>query len=209
MKKVDYKQLLGDLGEDPNQYGVVKFDTIIGRALYQFASALTDVLKSNLTEKQAYYSESELLQSLIAVPVQRRGKNYLVTIRGNDYAFFVDKGVSGTRNKYNSPFSFKNEYVSKNFNKSLREWFSKRGFQLDSRYSNTRNLTKQQRATKQIDEKTKMAYAMGVSIKRKGLKPTLFITDAVTEATIESMASGLANAIGASITITLANNLMR
>jgi hypothetical protein len=70
-------------------------------------------------------------------------------------------------------------------------------------------LTKQQRATKQIDEKTKMAYAMGVSIKRKGLKPTLFITDAVTEATLESMASGLANALGASITITLANNLMR
>jgi hypothetical protein len=54
-----------------------------------------------------------------------------------------------------------------------------------------------------------MAYAMGVSIKRKGLKPTLFITDAVTEATLESMASGLANALGASITITLANNLMR
>jgi hypothetical protein len=209
VKKVDYKQLLGDLGEDPNQYGVVQFDTIIGKALYQFASALTDVLKSNLTEKQAYYSESELLQSIIALPVQTRGKNYLVTIQGNDYAFFVDKGVSGTQHKYNSPFSFKNEYVSKNFNKSLRKWISKRGIPIQSRYSQTRNLTKQQRATKQIDEKTKMAYAMGVSIKRKGLKPTLFITDAVTEATLESMASGLANALGASITITLANNLMR
>lgn len=105
MKKVDYKALLGDLGEDPNQYGVLQFDTIVGRALYQYASALTDVLKSNLTEKQAYYSESELLQSIIALPVQMRGKNYLVTIQGNDYAFFVDKGVSGTRNKYPSPFS--------------------------------------------------------------------------------------------------------
>jgi hypothetical protein len=209
MKKVDYKKLLGDLGEDPNQYGVVQFDTIVGRALYQYASALTDVLKSNLTEKQAYYSESELLQSIIALPVTTQGKNYLVTIQGNDYAFFVDKGVSGTRNKINSPFSFKNEGVSPNFNKSLRGWISKRGIKLESRYSQTRNLTKQQRATKQIDEKTKMAYAIGRSIKRKGLKPTLFITDAVTEATLESMASGLANALGSSITITLANNINR
>lgn len=209
MKKVDYKALLGDLGENPDQYGVLQFDSIVGKALYQYASALTDVLKSNLTEKQAYYSESELLQSIIALPVSMRGKNYLVTIQGNDYAFFVDKGVSGTKQKYPSPFSFKNEFVSENFNKSLRKWISKRGIPLQSRYSQTRNLTKQQRAKKQIDEKTKMAYAMGRSIKRKGLKPTLFITDAVTEQALESMASGLANAIGASITITLANNLMR
>lgn len=209
MKKVDYKKLLGDLGEKPDQYGVLQFDSIVGKALYQYASALTDVLKSNLTEKQAYYSESELLQSIIALPVTMRGKNYLVTIQGNDYAFFVDKGVSGTENKYNSPFSFKNNYVSKNFNKSLREWFSKRGFTLDSRYSQTRNLTKRQRNKVQTDELTQWAYGAGTNIKKKGLKPTLFITDAVTEQALESMASGLANAIGASITITLANNLMR
>lgn len=209
MKKVDYKKLLGDLGENPDQYGVLQFDSIVGKALYQYASALTDVLKSNLTEKQAYYSESELLQSIIALPVTMRGKNYLVTIQGNDYAFFVDKGVSGTENKYNSPFSFKNNYVSKNFNKSLREWFSKRGFRLDSRYSQTRNLTKRQRNKVQTDELTQWAYGAGTNIKKKGLKPTLFITDAVTEQALESMASGLANAIGASITITLANNLMR
>lgn len=209
MKKVDYKALLGDLGENPDQYGVLQFDSIVGKALYQYASALTDVLKSNLTEKQAYYSESELLQSIIALPVTMRGKNYLVTIQGNDYAFFVDKGVSGTENKYNSPFSFKNNYVSKNFNKSLREWFSKRGFTLDSRYSQTRNLTKRQRNKVQTDELTQWAYGAGTNIKKKGLKPTLFITDAVTDQALESMASGLANAIGSSITITLANNLMR
>lgn len=209
MKKVDYKALLGDLGENPDQYGVLQFDSIVGKALYVYASALTDVLKSNLTEKQAYYSESELLQSIIALPVTMRGKNYLVTIQGNDYAFFVDKGVSGTENKYNSPFSFKNNYVSKNFNKSLREWFSKRGFTLDSRYSQTRNLTKRQRNKVQTDELTQWAYGAGTNIKKKGLKPTLFITDAVTDQALESMASGLANAIGSSITITLANNLMR
>jgi hypothetical protein len=54
-----------------------------------------------------------------------------------------------------------------------------------------------------------MAYAIGRGIKRKGLKPTLFITNAVNNQALESMASGLANAIGSSITITLANNLMR
>lgn len=209
MRKIDYKELLKDLGENPDQYGVVQFDTIIGRALYQYASALTDVLKSNLTEKDAYYSESELLQSIIALPVSMSGNNYLVTIQGNDYAFFVDKGVSGTQQKYPSPFSFKNEGVSPNFNKSLRKWITKRGIPLESRYSKTKNLTKQQRAKKQIDEKTKMAYAIGRSIKRKGLKPTLFITDAVTQQALDSMASGLANAIGSSISITLANNISR
>jgi hypothetical protein len=166
-------------------------------------------MKSNLTEMHSYLSDSELLQSIIALPVSSQGNNYIVTIQGNDYAFFVDKGVSGTINKYPSPFSFRNNSVSPNFNASLREWFTKRGFQLKTRYSQTRNLTKRQRNVVQTDELTQWAYGAGTNIKKKGLKPTLFITNAVNNQALESMASGLANAIGSSITITLANNLMR
>lgn len=207
MTTQDYSKLLGDLGTDPNQVGVIQFDSVIGRALYVFANGVTDVMKSILTEQGAYFSSSELLQSLIVLPVTTGGKNYIVAIQGNDYAFFVDKGVSGTRNKFNSPYSFRKETVSPEFNKSLRKWITKRGIPLKTRYSQTRNLTKDQRKKAQIDEKTQMAYAMGTAIKKKGIQPTLFITNSVTQPQVESMADALAKALGASIQITLSNNI--
>lgn len=207
MNRKDYTKLLGDLGTNPNQVGVIQFDSVIGRALYVFANGVMDVMKSVLTEQDAYYSNSELLQSLIVLPVTAQNKNYIVVIEGNDYAFFVDKGVSGTRNKFNSPYSFRKETVSEDFNKSLRRWITKRGIPLETRYSRTRNLTKQQRAKVQIDEKTKMAYAIGRKVKQQGIKPTLFITKAVDDQQVNSMGEALGKALGASIQITLANNI--
>jgi hypothetical protein len=204
---MDYKSLLGNLGTDASSLQEISFDTTIGQSLYELATNISQVMKSNLIEANSSNASSALLQSIIAVPTIKRGKNYLVVINGNDYAAFVDRGVSGTRRKYNSPFSFKKETVSPDFQKSLMKWISKVGVPIQSRYSQTRDLTKTQRKKAQIDEKSKMAYAMGVSIKRKGIEPTLFIQNAISEQVINDYAQALSQALGRQIVTVMANNI--
>ena len=203
MQEQDYTNLLSDLGTDLTE--PAKFDSLIEQAVIRFVNNLSDAMKSNLTEKDGYYADSDLVQSIITLPIESNGTTISMAIDMNYYGDFLNKGVSGTRNKFNSPYSFKKESVSPAFNKSLRKWITKRGIPIQSRYSNTRNLTKSARAKKQIDEKTKMAYAMGMGIKREGIKPTHFIDDALSEKSIETFAQSLADALGRSIGVTIIN----
>jgi hypothetical protein len=204
---MDYKSLLGGLGTDASSLKEISFDTTIGQSLYELATNISQVMKSNLIEANSSNASSSLLQSIIAVPTKKRGKDYLVVINGNNYAAFVDRGVSGTRRKYNSPFSFKKETVSPAFQKSLMKWISKVGVPIQSRYSQTRDLTKTQRKKAQIDEKSKMAYAMGVGIKRKGIEPTLFIQNAISEQVVNDYTQALSKALGKQITTVMTNNI--
>lgn len=203
MQEQDYTNLLNDLGTDLTE--PAEFNSLIEEAVVRFVNSLSDAMKSNLTEKDAYYADSDLVQSIITLPLESNGTTFSMGIDMNYYGDFLNKGVSGTRNKFNSPYSFKKESVSPAFNKSLRKWITKRGIPIQSRYSQTRNLTKSARAKKQIDEKTKMAYAMGMGIKREGIEPTHFIDDALSEKSIETFAQSLADALGRSIEVTIIN----
>jgi hypothetical protein len=204
---MDYKSLLGDLGTDASSLQEISFDTPIGQSLYELATNISKIMKSNLIEANSSNASSSLLQSIIAVSTVKRGKEFVVLIIGNKYAAFVDRGVSGTRRKLNSPFSFKKETVSPAFQKSLMKWISKVGIPIESRYSKTKDLTKKQRKKAQTDEKRKMAYAMGVSIKRKGIKPTLFIQNAMSEQVVNDYAQALSKALGEQITTVMTNNI--
>jgi hypothetical protein len=203
---MDYKALLGDLGQ-PNDLHEIKFDTLIGKSLYQFAVQITDLMKSHLIESNNSNASSDLLQSIIAVPKSINGDEYLVVINGNEYAFFVDRGVNGTRRKLGSPFNFKKESVSPAFQKSLMKWITKVGVPLNSRYSQTKGLSKSARSKKQIDEKKQMAYAMGMAIKRKGIEPTLFIQKSISEPIINEYTTALSKALGQQVLVAVSNNI--
>jgi hypothetical protein len=203
MQEQDYTNLLSDLGTDLSE--PAEFNSLIEEAVIRFVNSLSDAMKYNLTERDAYYANSELVQSIITLPLNVNGTTFSMAIDMNYYGDFINKGVSGTRNKFNSPYSFKKESVSPAFNKSLRKWITKRGIPIQSRYSQTRNLTKSARAKKQIDEKTKMAYVMGIGIKREGIEPTHFIDDALSEKSIQTFAQSLADALGRSISVTIIN----
>jgi len=202
MQEQDYTKLLSDLGTDAND-NEFKFDSIIEEALVRLATAITDSMKSNLTELDAYYSDSDLLQSIIALPVIEKGTSSIsrVDIEANYYADFVNEGVSGTRNKFNSPYSFKKESVSPAFNKSLQKWITKRGIPIESRYSQTPNLTKSKRAKLQKAEKKQIAYAMGMKIKQEGIKPTNFINNAISEQSIAIYSQKLSDLLGQNVEI--------
>lgn len=206
MAETDYTKLLGDLGTDANA-NEFKFDSIIEEALVRLANAVSDAMKSNLTESDAYYSDSELLQSIIALPVMEEGSSGIsrVDIEANYYADFLNEGVSGTRNKFNSPYSFKKESVSPKFNKALMKWITKRGFPIESRYSQTKKLTKKQRTKLQKAELSKMAYAYGMVIKQEGIKPRNFINKAISEESIAIYSQKLSDLLGQNVEIVITN----
>jgi hypothetical protein len=204
---VNYEALLGSIGEDYVPIEDIKFDTFIGRSLFNVANELSEALKSNLD--QADLRDSELKQSIVALPVSVAGNEYYVAIEGNDYAFFVNSGVNGLRTKHGSIYSFRTRFPSKPMVDNLMRWITKKGIPLDSRYSQTRNLTKRARAKAQIDEKRKRATAIAFGIKQNGLKPTYFIDTAITDTEVTRMSNAIAEKFGKQIIVSVEINLTR
>ena len=203
----NYEALLGSIGEDYVPIENIKFDTFIGRSLFNVANELSEALKSNLDQNDL--RDSELKQSIVAMPVSVAGNEYYVAIEGNDYAFFVNSGVNGLRTKHGSIYSFRTRFPSQPMVDNLMRWITKKGIPLDSRYSQTRNLTKRARAKAQIDEKRKRATAIAFGIKQNGLKPTYFIDTAITDTEVTRMSNAIAEKFGKQIIVSVEINLTR
>jgi hypothetical protein len=204
---VNYEALLGSIGEDYVPIEDIKFDTFIGRSLFNVANELSEALKSNLDQNDL--RDSELKQSIVAMPVSVAGNEYYVAIEGNDYAFFVNSGVNGLRTKHGSIYSFRTRFPSQPMVDNLMRWITKKGIPLDSRYSQTRNLTKRARAKAQIDEKRKRATAIAFGIKQNGLKPTYFIDTAISDTEVTRMSNAIAEKFGKQIIVSVEINLTR
>jgi hypothetical protein len=88
-------------------------------------------------------------------------------------------------------------------------WITKKGIPLDTRYSQTRNLTKRARAKAQIDEKRKRATAIAFGVKQNGIKPTYFIDSAIDEAELNKITSAIGDKLGKQIMVSVEINLTR
>jgi hypothetical protein len=203
----NYEALLGAIGEDYVPIENIKFDTVLGRALFNVANELSEILKANLDD--ANLKDSELKQSIVAVPISVMGNEYYVGIEGNNYAFFVNSGVNGLKTKHGSIYSFRSRFPSEPMVKNLMRWITKKGIPLDTRYSQTRNLTKRARAKAQIDEKRKRATAIAFGVKQNGIKPTYFIDSAIDEAELNKITSAIGDKLGKQIMVSVEINLTR
>ena len=77
-----------------------------------------------------------------------------------DYGFFQDKGVSGTKKKYNTPFSYKTKMPPA---KAFDKWTIRRGIAPRS-------------SGGQFQSRKGLNFAIARSIFEKGIKPSLFFT---------------------------------
>ena len=77
-----------------------------------------------------------------------------------DYGVYQDKGVSGTKKKYNTPFSYTSKRPPR---KTLEEWISKRRFQFRDKKGKFMSYQS-------------MSFLIQRSIFEKGIKPSLFFT---------------------------------
>ena len=207
MSVANFESLLGQIGEDFVPVENLQFDTVLGRALISAANELSEIMKANLDEAQL--RDSELKQSIVAIPLSVMGNQYYVAVQGNDYGFFVNSGVNGLRTKHGSIYSFRTRFPSEPMVKNLMRWITKKGIPLDTRYSQTRNLTKRQRAKVQIDEKRKIATAIAFGIKQNGIKPTYFIDSAIEEANLNKLTTAIADLVGRQILVSVELSITR
>lgn len=135
-------------------------------ALNKFAKEVIKQSRSNLTRKDKNYKKKlyDSLKSELDVFPNSFGLSFIM----EEYGLYQDKGVSGTEKKYNTKFSYKSTSNLTGFEAktgTFAKWAKFRGFRL-------RNKKGQ---FSKGDYKT-IGFILANSIKKKGIKPSLFFT---------------------------------
>lgn len=135
-------------------------------ALNKFAKEVIKQSRTNLTKKDKNYTKSlyNSLKSEVDVFPNSFGLSFIM----DEYGVYQDKGVSGTQKKYNTKFSYKSTSNLTGFEAktgTFAKWAKFRGFRL-------RNKKGQ---FSKGDYKT-IGFILANSIKKKGIKPSLFFT---------------------------------
>lgn len=128
------------------------------KELKRFLNSVIKDARANLQKKNASGKLSQSLKGHVKV-----SKNSVeLDILAESYADFVDKGVSGTKRKFNTPYSFKSKMPPP---RVFNQWSVRRG------------LAPRDEKGKFMNRKSLM-FALSRSIQRKGIKPSLFLTNA-------------------------------
>tara|TARA_R110002153_G_scaffold30395_1_gene93193 strand:- start:131 stop:664 length:534 start_codon:yes stop_codon:yes gene_type:complete len=131
------------------------------KALEKFRDLVIEEAKSNLVSDGKDPSGS-LYQSIEGNPVKTYPNSLEFSIDMASYATFVDKGVSGTRKKYNTPYAYSGRFKMIPPSK-LDKWIIKKG--IAPRDKDGKFMTRKS-----------LQYAIATSVYRNGLKPSLFFT---------------------------------
>lgn len=126
--------------------------------LNSFAKYVIQQSRSNLS-KQNKNVDKKLYNSLDN-EIEVGANSFRLAFLMEDYGTFQDKGVSGTKRKYNTPFSYKSKKPPL---KPITEWVTKRRFQF--RKDNGKFMSYQS-----------TAFLVRNSIFKNGIKPSLFFT---------------------------------
>jgi hypothetical protein len=168
---------LDDLGSSKDDVQVVELSAV-EQALVDLAVLFKETAENELSVRNAIDS-GKLADSIQFTDVVFMGGVYTVDIKVLDYYKFVNSGVKGTQNKsINSPFSFKNNRVSKDFMTAIRKWVIRHGMKSSSKAVRAKGgkyaLGTERKTAKFKDSSNALAYAIATGIKKKGLKPTGF-----------------------------------
>ena len=128
------------------------------QALNSFKKFVIQQSRSRLTKSRKNVNKK--LYNSIDGDVKVSSNSISLTFFMEDYGVYQDKGVSGTKKKYNTPFSYTSKRPPR---KTLEEWISKRGFQFRDKKG------------KFMSYKS-MSFLIQRSIFEKGIKPSLFFT---------------------------------
>lgn len=106
-----------------------------------------------------------------------------------DYWAYIDMGVEGTQSGSSlGGFKFKTEFPNTKMIGSIQEWIAYKGIGIrQSREQSTESV---------ISAARKVAAGMSVSIKRKGIKATMFFSDNINEAAFADLTEAVMEQFG-------------
>ena len=128
------------------------------KALQDFAKAVIRESKRNLTRNKKNASKS--LHKSLDYDLEVGKNSFSLSFLMEQYGVYQDRGVSGTKKKYNTPFSYKDKMPpSKVFDK----WLIRKG------------IAPRDKKGKFVSRKS-MSFLIARKIYRFGIKPTMFFT---------------------------------
>jgi hypothetical protein len=129
----------------------------VQKALERFRDHVVSISKRNLTNKQK--NSSKKLYNSIQGKVKANPNSFEVEFTMEDYGVFQDAGVSGTKKKYNTPYSYKSKMPPP---KAFDKWLVKKGIA--------------PRDNGKFTSRKSLAFLIARSVYRNGIKPSLFFT---------------------------------
>ena len=126
--------------------------------LEQFRDYVIQQARSNLSKLKKNHTRK--LYDSIKGEIKAMPNSLRLYFDMADYGFFQDKGVSGTKKKYDTPFSYTNKMPPP---KAFDKWIVKKGIaprKKDGKFTTRKGLK----------------FAIARSIFEKGIKPSLFFT---------------------------------
>ena len=127
--------------------------------LEQFRDYVIKQARTNLTRLKK--NSSKKLYDSIKGEIKAMPNSLRVYFDMADYGFYQDKGVSGTKKKYNTPFAYSTKRPPL---KPIQDWVTKRRFQFKNKESG------------KFMSYQSTAYLIAGGILKNGIKPSLFFT---------------------------------
>ena len=134
------------------------------KLLNDFAERVIELAQKNLSSKGKSGNLSKTLS--YHLKLHKSGASDMDFLSAG-YGTFVDKGVSGTERKYNTPYAYKTKQPPSS---ALDKWVVRKG------------LTGTRDSKGRFVPRKSITFLIARSIKRYGIKPTNFFTNAFEEA---------------------------
>ena len=181
--------------------GLITKHSTITQVLEDFGNEMQTDLKAELVKDHAYVSGD--LAEQIEFSSVINGQGFVFSLRLKDYYDYVNKGVSGTDKKRNTPYSYMQS--SKIPFYFAKQWMNNKGL------FKTKGSTITSLAGKQykVGSKDSQAFAMARSWKEKGTEGNHFYDKVVTEARLDKLRKDLASAAAGDMKIALTDTFKR
>ncbi len=168
--------------------GVVTKHSTITQVLKDFGNEMQKDLKAQLVKDKAYVS-GDLAEQIDFTAVVN-GQGYLFQLKLKKYYDYVNKGVSGTDRKRNTPYSYMT--ASKIPFYFAKQWMNNKGLFVAKGTTITSLAGKQYKA----GDKDSQAFAMATSWKQNGIRGNHFYDKVVTEQRLDKLRKDLTAAGG-------------
>lgn len=132
--------------------------TELQKVLNRFRDAVISQSKRNLTRLKK--NSSKKLYNSIKGKVKANPNSFSMEFTMEDYGIYQDKGVSGIKKKYNTPYSYKSKMPP---SKAFDKWIVRKG--LSPRDSSGK-----------FSKRKSLSFLIARSVYRNGIKPTMFFT---------------------------------
>ena len=182
--------------------GLVNKHSTITQVLEDFGNEMQTDLRAELVKDHAYVSGD--LAEQIEFTTVIEGSAFVFSLRLKDYYDYVNKGVSGTDKKRNTPYSYMES--SKIPFYFAKQWMNNKGLFVAKGTAFSSMATKK---TYKAGSKDSQAFAMARSWKEKGTKGNHFYDKVVTKERLDKLKEDLALAAAGDLKIVITDTFKR